>query len=159
MPSLTPRSAITRSAASVVPPLEVTRSRRIDGRLARLGSQRGGALHRFDGQLAALLGRKAELGGGLLQRFDEQEDVGRAAARNGGDAVDLRFVLDPDGAADGAQDAVGSGTLVSAHFRQGAQAGDAGADQRRRVGHAADESGDDHPASVTAPPGRGRRRC
>jgi len=53
----------------------------------------------------------------LLQGLDEEEYIGRAAARDGGHSVHLAFVVDPDRAADGAQDAVSRIALGRADFR------------------------------------------
>ena len=89
--------------------------------------------------MAALFRREAEFGSSLLQGFDEQEDIGRAAAGNGGHAVDPGFIVDPHRGAHRLQDAVSRSALFGGYFRQGAQAGNAGADQGRRVGHAADD--------------------
>ena len=66
--------------------------------LCRLGTcQRklGGAQRRLLAKCLGDLGAKPEFDGAVLHRFEHEEKVGRSAARQGGDAVDLRFGVDP----------------------------------------------------------------
>ena len=78
----------------------------------------------------------------------KREDVGRATAGDGGDGIHLRLLVDPDGAADRLQHAFGIGAAAGIDLRQRVQAGDAGADQGRGVGHRA------HQQAIAAKPAR-----
>ena len=97
-------------------------------------------------QLTRCLRRETKFTGRLLQGFDEQKDVGRAASGDGGHRVHAAFVVNPDGATHGLHDLFGLAFFVLADAGQGKQAGDAGTDQRRGVGHDADQ------LAVTAQP-------
>ncbi len=94
-----------------------------------------------DSQRAALRFIHAELARRFLQRFDEIEHIRRTAARDRGDRVDLRFVVEPDGFADGAQHLrrERAACFVDAAGRD--EARHTHTDQRRRVRHHAHDAG------------------
>jgi hypothetical protein len=137
------------SAASVVPPFEVTRLRKVDSDSLLCSASRAAPTKVSTAQLARRRGVEAELDAGRFHGFEEVEDIGRAAAGDRRDGIHLRLVADPDRAAHGAQDLLGIGAAVAVDARIGAQRGDAGADQGRRVGHGAH-----HGLAVAAQPAR-----
>ncbi len=75
--------------------------------------------------------------GRLLHRLQEEEHIGRTAARHRRHRIDLRLIIQPHGLADRAHHGVGLGALGLAHAGLRRQAGHAHADQRRRVRHRA----------------------
>ena len=88
-------------------------------------------------QAARLACRQAQLGAGLLHGFQKVEHVGRAGAGQRRHRVQVGFLAHPQRAPGGREQRLHLGTLGCADGRRGVQAGDALADQRRRVGHAA----------------------
>ena len=74
------------------------------GIVARGVEERTGAGNGRAGEAHRDVGREARGSAGLSQRLDEVEDVGRPAARDGGDGVDVRLRLDPDDLADGSEE-------------------------------------------------------
>ncbi len=60
---------------------------------------------------------KPSCAGGFLHGFEEQEYVGRAAARNGGHAIDQGFAINPDGLAHGTEN--GFGRFLSSLLTEG----------------------------------------
>src|SRR5690606_15153372 len=99
------------------------------GRIVGLGGQPGGARQGAQGELARLVGGQAHGDAARDQGFQEQEYVGRAAARQGGDGVQRGVILNPYDLANGAQQFFGQLAAGAVHARQGGQAGDTGAHQ------------------------------
>jgi hypothetical protein len=159
--------------------LEV-RDRRLGGAALRrhVGAQRGDVRAGFGhapgaGQRALREQRRggrvqSELHAGIAQRLGEQEEVRRAGAGDGGHGLEQRLLAHPAGPAHGGEHALGALARARIGPRRRIQAGDAAAQQRRRVRHAAhdrrlaaepapegpdaDAGGDGHDG------GRGRRR-
>ncbi|OMP13667.1 hypothetical protein COLO4_01187, partial [Corchorus olitorius] len=90
------------------------RTTQLFGAAVTLAGHSGGAAGGVQGQLLGDLGRQAELGAGLGHGFHQQEEIGRAAAGDGGDRVQLLFFLDPQGQADRGEDLLGTGALLGA---------------------------------------------
>ncbi len=137
MPAATPPASKASRAASVVPPFEVTRSRRVASDSLLWTASCAAPEKGFDAHPACRVGIEAEIHGRLFHGFEKIEDISRAAAGNRGDGVHLRLVMHPEGVADGTHQVFGIVAAVLVDAGIGAQAGDAGADQCRRVGHGA----------------------
>ena len=90
----------------MVPPGLVTFSRNRAGLSVGDAGQFAGAGHGGAGEPQRKLGRQPFAFAGLRQRLDQQKDIGRAAAGNGGYRVEQRLVLDPGALADGGKQRV-----------------------------------------------------
>ena len=94
--SRAPRVSSTAIAASVVPPGEVTMRR------SSAGESGDAAASAAEPATVCSARRRATAGGSpiwrpaSMQRLEEQEDVGRARARQRRHRVELRFLADPD---------------------------------------------------------------
>ena len=126
-----PAASSTASAAAVVPPLEVTCSRKRRERFARVARHLRGAERRLQSELVRDLVRQPALMGGGFERFHEQEEIGRPAARQRGHGVHLRFMLDPDGGAHRRHDGFRQRPVRGADARRRIQTGGAEAVERR----------------------------
>jgi len=91
----------------------------------------------LQGQLGGGFAGQAEFFAGGGHGLDQQEEVRRAAAGNGGHSVQLLLLIKPQGGAHGRQQLLGLLALCRADLLGGIQAADALAQQRWRVGHAA----------------------
>jgi len=135
------------SAAYVVPPFDVTRSRSSDTGSLEFAASCAAPVKVAIASCVPCSGVRPS-SRRLLHRFDEVKHVGGTAARHGRHRVDLRLVVEPDGLADGAQDGVRRLFLLLAHAAAGHHAGDAHADQGWRIRHAA------HDGAVITEPAR-----
>ncbi len=104
-------------------------------RQRRLLGQCGGAVEGGQGQGAGLVLAQAQSVAGQHHGLEQVEDIGRARARQRGHRVQLRFLVHPQCAAGGRQQLLDGPALAGAHLGPGVQAGDAAADEGRRVGH------------------------
>ena len=104
------------------------------GEFARAGNGSARETQRQRGGQARGFGRFAE-------RFDQQEDISGAAARDRSHRVEQGLVLDPGAVAGRGEQPVAQAALVRGHPLIGAGDGDAAPDRRRRVGHRADDGG------------------
>jgi len=109
--------------------------------LAIGGRQGGRAGEGRERQLACLYGVETDVERGRLQRLDQQEHIGRPATGNCGHRVDQRLAVDPDHAADRAQDALHQRPVGRLQGGPGIQSGHALPDQRRGIGHGARKPG------------------
>ena len=75
-----------------------------------------------------------------MQRLEEQEDIGRARARQRRHRVELHFLADPEQLAGRREQGDRVGAILVGDRRAREQPGDALADQRRRVRHDADDA-------------------
>ena len=91
---------------------------------------------------------QAQVDSRLFQRFDKVKNIGRPAAGNGRDHVDVRLVTHPDHATDRAENALRAVPVGLIDGRSRKQSGHTRPDQRRGIGHHA------HNASMTAQPAR-----
>src|SRR5256885_12977294 len=121
-------------------------------RLAALRRELRGAKYRMRCELQRVALANAGVLGELRQLLDQPEDIRWPAAGNRSDRVEQPLVLEPHHFAYGAKDALRALALGGRHLRQRVEAGDARADQRRRIGHAA------HQLPMTAKPERQRRQ-
>ncbi len=87
------------------------------------------------------LGRQSGGDTGLGQAFDQQEDIGRAAARHRRHRIDQRLVLDPSDLAHGGEQAVAQAALGGGNMGIRAGDGDAAPDRGRGVRHGAHDGG------------------
>ena len=88
--------------------------RRILGRKPRqLARARDGRPRQADRELGGQARRDARFG----EAFDQQEHIGRAAARDRGHRIEQRFILDPGDLADGAEQPVAESALRRRHTR------------------------------------------
>ncbi len=83
--------------------------------------------------------RKAQPGPGPGHGLDQQEKIGRAAARYRRHRIQQGFLFNPEGLAHGTEQLFGLLALCRADLWTGIQATDAGAEQGRGIGHAADD--------------------
>src|SRR5690606_22580761 len=110
--------------------------RRLGGaaRRGHLAAQGGGAVAAFQRHLGGaqrgLLGqqprgvwRQSEPGGGGLEQLDQQEEIGRPAAGDGGDGVHQPLVVQPAGDPGGAQQRFGKAALLGGYPGIGVQRG------------------------------------
>src|ERR1051325_688257 len=112
---------------------------KLGGRLLARGGELAGAEHGMGGELERLSAIDAGALGKGGELLDQPEHVSRAAARHGGHGVEQPLLLDPDNLPDRCEDLLRAAALLCAHLGQRIQAGDAGADERRRIAHAAHE--------------------
>ncbi len=112
------------------------------GGVVRCGRQQGGGAD--DGLAGHGAGevRLDALGkGGFFEKFGEEEDVGGAAARDGGDGVEEVLVGDPSNVANGFEEAVGEVAAGGGDMGVGDGDGEALPDGGGGVGHGADDGG------------------
>ena len=98
------------------------------------------------GELGGGVAGQADLYAGFGEGLDDDVDVGRAGGREAGDGVHV-LLVDDDGAAHGLEDALRQFHLLGRDEAPAAEAGGAGAESRRRVGHGAND-GDVDPGRV-----------
>ena len=110
------------------------------GRLGRRRGERCRPGERLLGEAARDRRRQPHLLAGVEQRLEDEEDVRRPRAGERGDGVELRFVAEPDQLAGRAEQRDRVGAVVLGHRGAGVEAGDALADQRRRVRHRPDDA-------------------
>ncbi len=89
------------------------------------------------GELGGGIARQADLDAGFGEGLDDDVDVGGAGGGEAGDGVHV-LLVDDDGAAHGFEDALRQFHLLGLDEASAAEAGDACAERRRRVGHGAD---------------------
>ena len=122
------------SAASVVPPLDVTAAR-CSARLPNV-REHAAAMQRLGGQQRRGRRLQSERDSGLRQLLRQQKEIRRSAARQRGDDIQFAFSAQPHEAAGSARRPVPPAVAVRPE-RSAARysAGDAGADQGRPVRH------------------------
>ena len=130
----------TSSAACVVPFGLVTRRRSSAGVSSRVGRVRARAGHGRERQLLGKRRVETELDGGQLQALDQQEHVGRPAARDRGHGVHVPLVIEPGDGSDGGEQLAAQRALAAAHGGVGDERSDPAADGGRRVRHRAHDA-------------------
>ncbi len=139
-----PSAAIsTPSAAAVVPPGEVTFWRKVAASSGDRCSNSPEPDTVARASRAARSARQAGGGAGAREAFGEQEHIGRAGARNGGDRVEQQFIRDPFDRADRAEQPVGERALMLRDLCVRHRDRDAASDRSRRVRHRAHDCGVD----------------
>ena len=93
----------------------------------------------WGGELGGDVAGEADVDAGFGEGLDDDVNEGGAAAGEAGDGVHVLFV-DDDGAADGAEDALGGAELGFGDVAAAAEGGDAGGEHGRGVGHGADDA-------------------
>ena len=127
-------SSSWRTAAAVVPPGEVTRSRSTVGMLPGLPEQLGRAEHGLHHQLGGDVARQSEVHAGLDHRLDDEEQVRRAGPGDRGHRI-LVALRHGDHAAGGGQDLRHPVQMIVVAVRAGGDGGHALVDLGRSVGH------------------------
>ena len=110
MATRTPRSSSTRRPASVVPPGEVTASRRLSGVSPDSTRSRAAPARVSVARSAAHLGGQPHRHARLDEGLDHQEHVGRPRARQPGHGVERRLGQ-PDDVADRGEELLGPGQV------------------------------------------------
>ena len=148
MASLTPCASNEASAAAVVPPFDVTRSRSTHALSSDCAANCAAPANVPSASARPCSSAHAEAARRFLHRFDEIEHVGRAAARDRGDGVDLRFVVEPDGRRQRRRGLRRQRASRFVDARKRGESRHAHADQRRRIRHRAND------ARIAAEPAR-----
>jgi len=84
-------------------------------RLRRLCGEFDGAGEGFERERVRGVSTEAQFAGGTFQRLDEVEDVGGAAAGNGGDGIEVVLALEPERRAHGTEDSFRGRAFGSSH--------------------------------------------
>ena len=149
-----------------VPPGDVTMSFSRPGCSLVSMRSRAEPEHRLRGQRLRRVAREAHLHARIRQRLDDEEDVGRAAARESGDRVHQRLVEDDRGP-DRVEDLPGRLEVLGRRVAARGDGRGACADERGRVRHGADHASlrqprfddtDGHPAAMLTTSACGRMR-
>ena len=145
-------------ARSVVPPFEVTCARSSDGSVSLCSARRIASGEGRIGEPTRVGRRESQLARRLLERLEEVEDVRRTAADDRGHRIELVLALAPQDAADRLEHCARRARPSLSTPESAYSAGDAGADQCRRVGHGAHQSAIARAASAKGPADECRRR-